>query len=324
MSELGNINKSFGKQINISVANTYSTTVLNSSILPTNTIVISSPIDIDGNDIGTYCLLATDNNGACVRLSYTIQPGNGLNVDKLDGDTIGLDIDSSSLTTNINGELQVNIENIVDNNTVSVENNKLQINTNNLPITTEDSNGVVMIDNLTTKLSDASNLYVNVDSLDKANENTIGTITSDNNTVNINSNGIVSVNTTNLNKTSAYEYGIVKVDGKTIYSSYGNIYVVTNNLDRCTDNSFGIVKPDGNTININNGNLSVNTQNIKYATNSDYGVTKTDGITLISNGGVVSMKGYDKLIADIENAVNKLDTIESTIVKLNQKISYIR
>jgi hypothetical protein len=90
MSELGNINKSYGKPINISVANTYSTTVLNSKALPTNMIIISSPINNDGNDIGTYCLIATDNNGTGVRLSYTIQPGNGLNVDSMNGDIIKL------------------------------------------------------------------------------------------------------------------------------------------------------------------------------------------------------------------------------------------
>lgn len=323
MSELGNINKSFGKPINISVANTYSATVLNSKALPANMIVISSPTDEDGNDIGTYCLIATDNNGTGVRLSYTIQPGNGLNIDNTNTDILKLDVDSSSLNTNINNELQVNMDDIVDWNTLSVENDKLQVNTNNLPIATEETNGVVIVDNATIKLSDTGNLYINVEDLDKANETTVGIITSDNNTVHIDSNGIVSVNTQNLSEASANDYGIVKVDGLTINSTYGNTSVNTHNLKYCTDTSFGILKPDNNIVKVTNGELSIITQNITHASNSQYGVMKTDGISLISNNGVVSVNNYDKLISDIEGLVTKLDNIESTIVKLNQKISYI-
>ena len=86
-----------GKPINISVANTYSSIVLSNKALPANMIIVSSPTDSNGNDIGTYCLIATDNNGNGVRLSYTIQPGNGLNINNMNSDVIELDIDNSTL-----------------------------------------------------------------------------------------------------------------------------------------------------------------------------------------------------------------------------------
>lgn len=321
MSELGNISKSFGKQINISIANTYSVNVLNSNILPANNLIVSAPVDGDGNDIGTYCLLITDNNGSCVRLTYTLQPGNGLNIDTFNTDVIKLAIDGSTLNTNTNDELQVNIENISDNKTISVENNKLQVNVNGFPTATDITNGVVMIDGSTTKLSDTGNLYVNADELDRANENSFGVITSDNKTVHIDSDGVISINTENLDSATKNIYGVVKVDGNTINSSYGNIYVVTDNLDRCTSSYFGTVKPDGTTMNVEDGKISVNTEKIRYATNEQYGVAKTDGITLVSSDGVVSVNGYDKLIADIEMSTNKLNNIEQTLSELIQKIS---
>lgn len=323
MSELGNVNKSFGKQINISVANTYSNNVLNSAVLPKNTLIISSPVDANNNDIGTYCLLITDNNGKAVRLSYTLQTGNGLNVDNLNEDIIKLDIDSSTLHTNINGNLEVNINDIVDNKTISVIDDKLQVNTNGFPIVNNEEKSVVLIDDLTAKISDNGNLYVNVENLDKANEGSYGVITSDNNTVHIDSNGIITVNTNNLEKTSDTTYGVIKVDGTTVESDNGNIYVVTNNLTHCSDSYFGVVKPDNDTVKINNGELFINTQKINKASNLEYGVTKIDGNSLVSTDGVLSMNNYDKIINELEAAVNKLNIIDATIEALNKKISEI-
>ena len=42
-------------------------------------LIISSPLDKSENDIGIYSLFAVDNDGKAVRLTYTIQEGNGIN-----------------------------------------------------------------------------------------------------------------------------------------------------------------------------------------------------------------------------------------------------
>lgn len=324
MSELGNINKSLGKQVNISVANTYSENVLNSKVLPTNTLIISSPIDNNGNDIGTYCLLVTDNNGTGVRLSYTIQPGNGLNIENENTDVLKLDIDKTALNVNSNDELQVNISYIADNKTIISNNNKLQVNVQNLPTATDSENGLVMIDNLTTKIYSNGNLYIDSENLDKANENSYGVVISDNNTIYINSNGVVSVNTNNLSYATNETYGVVKVDGNTINSTQGNISVNTENLNYCSDSYFGIVKPDGNIISANNGELFVNTQKINRASNTQYGVTKVDGTSLIENNGVLSMNKYDEILNHISNLNAQLGVIETTLFKIDEKLSQIR
>ena len=78
MSKLGYISNSYGKQFNISVANTYSYNVLNGSNLPVNSIIIASNVNENNNDTGSYSLIATDSVGSPVRLTYTIKEGNGL------------------------------------------------------------------------------------------------------------------------------------------------------------------------------------------------------------------------------------------------------
>ena len=52
MSQLGYIYSSYGKHFNIGIANTYGENVLTGSNLPKNSIIISSPIDRDNEDLG--------------------------------------------------------------------------------------------------------------------------------------------------------------------------------------------------------------------------------------------------------------------------------
>ena len=115
MSKLGNIKESYGKQINIAVANTNGENVLASTILPKNNLIIASPVDADANDIGTYAIFITDNNGTPIRLSYTIQTGNGLTTDETNGDIIKLSIDNKTLKESIDGVLYVSQEDLIDN-----------------------------------------------------------------------------------------------------------------------------------------------------------------------------------------------------------------
>ena len=95
MSRLGNIQESYGKQVTIAVANTYSSTVLGSDALPKNALIIASPVVTDSHgthDIGTYTMLMTDNFGEAVRLTYTMQEGNGLTTEPTNPDILKLTI----------------------------------------------------------------------------------------------------------------------------------------------------------------------------------------------------------------------------------------
>ena len=93
-TQLGNTTKSFGKDYNISVSNIGGDGVLMAySYLRENTIIIDSKVDSNFEDLGSYSLFVTDSNGNPVRLTYTIQPGNGLYADPADTDVLRMVID---------------------------------------------------------------------------------------------------------------------------------------------------------------------------------------------------------------------------------------
>ncbi len=324
MSELGNISQSYGKEVKISVANTYSSTVLNSEQLPQQTIIVSSPINNQSaTDLGTYCVLITDLHSNPVRLTYTLQPGNGLNVDTVNSDIVRLEIDNNTLTIGDDGELKSNIVSIVDGSSIVIDNNILHVNAGGITHADSEQTGVVSIDDSSLKVSTNSNLYVDTEHLDKANEYSLGVVTSDANTINIDSNGTVSVKTENLSKASTTNYGVTKIDNNTITSHEGKTYVVTENLQRCGYLQYGVVKPDNNVIKVSDGTLYIETSNIDEASSTTYGTIKVDGVSLISDNGIVSVSQYDKIIENLEQYTNKLTYIEQAINKLNEKISQI-
>lgn len=322
MSEIGNISKSYGKEVKIAIANTYSTNVLNSEQLPSQSIIISSPIDSQSmTDIGTYCMLATDVHGQPVRLTYTLQTGNGLIVDPNNSDIVKLDIDKSTLTTGSAGELKANTDLFIDNTTLVSDNDKLYVNTQGIPAANTDQIGVVSIDDDSLKITSNGNLYVDTENIDKANEYSVGVVTSDNETVDINTDGVISVNTGNLDKATQTNYGVVKIDNNTITNQDGTIHVETNNIQKCSTTKYGIVKPDNDIVKINNGTLYASTNSLPKASLTTYGTIKVDGISLISNNGILSVYQYDKIIETLNQFTNKLSDIEKTIDKLNRKIS---
>ena len=94
MSKLGNIKESYGKQYSIATANAASYIVMNGSNLPKNSIIISSPIDNENEDMGTYSLIGVDNEGFPARLTYTIKEGNGI---VTDNDILKIDIDDNTI-----------------------------------------------------------------------------------------------------------------------------------------------------------------------------------------------------------------------------------
>lgn len=314
MSKLGNIKESYGKQINIAVANTNGENVLASTILPKNNLIIASPVDADANDIGTYAIFITDNNGTPIRLSYTIQTGNGLTTDETNGDIVKLSIDNKTLKESIDGVLYVSQEDLIDNSSLIINESSISVKTDNLNVATNEQPGIVGIDEFTIKTNQDGKIYIETENLDRANENQIGIVTSDKKTINIDSNGIINVNTNNLDYATQYSPGVIQCDGITLLSSYGNIKVNTNGLKYATSKDFGISKCDNSTITVTNGIYSVNTDNLEKCSNTNYGVAKTDGVTTITEDGVLSINNY-------ENIVNKISTIQTKIQDIKNKVS---
>jgi len=89
MSKLGNVRQSYGKQFNAAIANTYGTYVLGGSNLPSNTLIVASPVSQNNDDRGSYSLLITDYIGNPVRLTYTLREGTGM---KYSDDTMRVNI----------------------------------------------------------------------------------------------------------------------------------------------------------------------------------------------------------------------------------------
>ena len=113
MSKLGNIKESYGKHYSIGVANAESNIVLSGGNLPKNSVIISSPYDSKlDEDKGSFSLIATDSEGNGVRLTYTLQEGNGL---VTDGDIIKLDIDNETIKVDKGNSLYIDNTVIVDN-----------------------------------------------------------------------------------------------------------------------------------------------------------------------------------------------------------------
>lgn len=319
MSKLGNIKESYGKQITFAVANTYSSNVLTSTSLPKNALIISSPTitDVQGNvhDYGTYGVIITDNVGNPVRLTYTIQQGNGLGADSSNSDILKLNIDGSTLTTNEQNELSVNKYNIIDNNTLVVNNDKIEVNIDGLQKCALDRIGVVKIDNETIKTSISGQIYVETENLDRANDSQYGIVTSDNNTVHIDSNGVLSVNTQNLNKATQWSLGVVKIDDETIKTTNGALYVNTSSLSRASNSVFGVAKADETTISAVSGVLSVNPDRLKHATQNQYGVVKFDD-SIVVNNGVASVKDYNNIVNNVELEKQLLMELQNSVYEL--------
>ncbi len=103
MSDLGNVKKMFGQELNISVTNADANVIASTPRLVPNTIIISSPQnanekkDIIENNIHQASLFATDYNGVPVQITHVVKVGNGLYMDE--SRAIALGIDNHTLVT---------------------------------------------------------------------------------------------------------------------------------------------------------------------------------------------------------------------------------
>jgi hypothetical protein len=233
-TQLGNVTQIYGHKHNTTVTNLNGETIMSSAYLNKNTIIISSPQSINKEDIGTYSLFVTDSEGQPVRLSYTIQPGNGLVIGRNgepavsgDGlDVISMAIDNHSIMADdpeYPEAIYVKKENIIDNDTLMVvtpsdKPSCIKVITENLDHAgnTASGFGIAQGDGVTITTADGY-LTVQTRNLDYADDET-------------DTHGIIDANT------NPY---------RTVRSDNGILSVWTQNLDRANEDSVGVVKPDG-------------------------------------------------------------------------------
>lgn len=319
MSKLGNIYLSYGKEFKISIANTYSNIVLAGSNLPVNSIIISSNIDKDFNDTGTYSLIATDAEGSPIRLTYCIKPGQGLkNIDN-NSDILELRIDNKSIK-NSSG-LYIDLS-FIDSQHLYLKDKKLTVNTDNLTTASSVERGILKVDGETIYV-DEDTLYVNTDKL-KFSDNdtsTYGIVTSTDEILTID-NGIISLNENNLPKASSENYGVIIGDNNTINIEDGIMNVNTVNLKSASEDTFGIIGVDAEKILSDEGVLSVDTDKLTKATNSELGTISVDGNTIVLNSeGQITVKEYSDILNNLTglytllgDEINKLNEIKNDIL----------
>lgn len=321
MSKLGNVRLSYGKQFNVAVANTYSNIVLSGSNLPANTIIIASATDEKNNDIGSYSLLVTDSLGNPVRLTYCIEPGNGLDIDSDNGDVIRIMIDNDTIKDTSTG-LAIDLGAFEQTNVHNTD-NVFSVTTNELPIASTTTRGITAIDGKTIK-SDGYKLYIDSDELRHGDNSSssFGTILSTDRILMVD-NGVVSIDTTALPVASNDDYGVVRFDNRTLTIEDENIHVNTKNLDAANNTDFGVIQPDNDKIISSEGTLSVNTCAIRRASSSSSGTLSIDGSTIVLNeAGQITIPAYGELTAKlselnnkIENEIYSLDSIKDTIIE---------
>ena len=314
MSKLGYIQNSYGKQFNIGISNTYGTNILSGINLPANTLIISSPIDEDNNDIGSYSIFVTDSLGNPVRLTYTISQGNGLNYSQ-EIDSLKLDIDNDTIIEQ-NHQLTANISNLIDNYTIKYENDKINIDLNNINKSSEYNRGLFKIDDNTIK-SDNGKIYVDTDNLKYVNKNTsYGICIGDGNTI-ISKQGVLSINQDNLSIANNDQYGIVSGVSDSINFEDGVISVITDNLDKCSADKSGVISIDNSTIKLDSYNqLTIDTENLNKLSLTNKGVFKYDD-------NVFNIENNSLTIKDNEKFINKISTIKSKEDILKDKINNI-
>lgn len=300
MSKIGYIEASYGKTLNISIANTYSYNVLNGSNLPINSLIIASNTDEYGNDTGTYSMLATDNVGDAVRLTYTIKEGNGLYYDSYT-DALSMHTDNDFIDGR-NGTLKLDISDHLSYN-FKQNGDDLDIDTDTLPDASQDIYGTAMIDGITIK-SDEGRIRVDTEQLMYGDNSTgqYGTAIGDGDTV-ISENGILSVNTAGLDTATEDNYGMVMPDNNTFKIEEGILSVNTDGLLLATYDRFGVAKADNNTIVFNtDGEITVNEARMLTADSINPGLAMIDDVSVgLTNNDKIYFKDRNRIYDEINN-----------------------
>lgn len=327
MSKLSYIHSSYGKPFGIAVANTTSYNVLNSKNLPSNILIVASPIDSTSyEDFGIHSLLATDFQGNPLRLTYEISQGNGL-VENKDG-SIELKIDNTTIKENEFGQLYVDLSHFVKTNGFELISDKLAISTNNMPKSSSSSFGVIKTDAIGTS-SNQGTISIQTQNLDLSDGDSDipGIILKSSNTINV-TNGILSVNTSSLSHGTETTYGIVKTDGNLLTSYNGSISFDVSKLDICSSTTYGLASVDGTTIvSSQDGTISANFASIAKASPTSFGIVCGDDMTTNVYNGVLEVKGLTELQQSVlaigENIAqlnNRIITIEDELANLSPEI----
>lgn len=312
MSQLGYIQKSYGKEIKIAAANTYAYNVINGSNLPSNTLIIASPTDVNREDTGSYSLLITDYISNPVRLTYTLREGSGI---IYSDDSLKVQLDNKTIIER-NKEITANVSELIDNDKIIYNNDKVYLNIDNFERATVRSKGVYTIDENTIKNADDT-LYVDTSKLRYADEETetAGTFIGDGKLINV-ENGIISLKQELLHKADDTSFGTILGDNNTIKIEEGIISVNTDGLNRCNETP-GIVTSDNSTINFNtNLELIVNEDNLDKGNSSANGVIKYDPATFDIKDDTLKVKNFSKfntLISEFNDKTYKVDDIINDI-----------
>lgn len=271
MSQVGNVEKMYGNTLSIITSNAPGNKILDygqTHVFTENSIIITSPInktEKDGmvsiEDKGTPSMFCVDFEGKPLRLTYTIQPGDGLISDTQTPDIIRMNIDHHTLDVkSIDasgsigvGQLKVFAENLIDNNSslVAVDNN-LVVNPN------------CIIDNHTLK---TASRYIGGDAAMFNQDEAPNYQPSNPQIIYVDKENLCDGSSIVL--TREYEntyHNPNSVDGEDYFTntpwkqnSYAKLKVNTAGLDKATKHEFGIVKPDNNSITISEGVIGVNT-----------------------------------------------------------------
>ena len=317
MTQTGNTQDIYGKQLTVAIANTNASNVINSAYLPKSSIILST--DYNGEDKGRAAMLMTDVYGRAAIVSNYIEEENGLHSEKSNSNVISLKIDNYTIQEQ-NKKLSVDLENFVDSMFFTTEDGKVVLNTQSLPKASAKNFGVAKLDGNTIG-SDNGTIYVNASKLDYASNGFGGVVKGNGNEINVN-NGILSVDTKKLPKATNTSYGVAKVDGKYIVSYNGIISIDKKALTDINVNGRKMHRGDNSAVVSSNGILSINSDNLRTATPSNPGVAKIDpeSLTLDSNN-TLHVKDLDKMTTYIYDYEEGMNVIESKITYINNVLS---
>lgn len=319
MSKLGNIYLSYGKELKLSVANTYSNIILSGSNLPVNSIIISSNVEDMNNDTGTYSLIATDNDGNPVRLTYCMKPGNGLGLSDTDADILELKIDNKSIKNSSSG-LTIDLS-FINSKNINKDNNILSVDIDRFPITSDNTKGLVSTDGKTI-LNDEDTIFVNTDELQYSDNSTgIYGIVSDTDGILSIDNGVISINEDKLPYAEADRYGTVKSDNNTVNIEDGIITINTDRLRNANYDEYGIINVDGVKIKSNDGSLYIDTNNLEHASHTNLGTICIDGDTIkVNNKDQITISSYKDILDGLTNINNKLNSEKAQFEEIKNSI----
>lgn len=358
MSKVGDVDKMYGKNFSIVTTNASASDILNdneSSFIEAS-LILASPVDDYGNDLGYPTLLATDAEGKAIRLTYTIKPGNGLVLaytyasnEQDFSEVISLAIDSDTLQTTEAGNLYVSAYGLTENseyisvdarNNIEVDIVKL-IDNNRLVLTkmansssaesylknriTVDASkivdGITLISTENTNVANLSNFKTQLISVNLPNiidNSTIKTILTPN------GREVLAADSNKMDKATSSSYGVVKIDNSTIKTNpNGSIYVDTNKLRLITPKGgVGIVRLQAQGKSDlyvdNSGIVRTDPKNMPKCNVVDKSKT-SNGFGVCAVDGKTIMATHDGVLKVISAGLTPASTISLGVVKPDNK-----